>query len=256
MPGDPKKRRLFHLLRRSKSTADAATGATGAEVWAAHGRALGGVRDAALAIQKMTSILAQGRGAVDAAADRARSLNARALDLGASFTRVTDAFERLGLVALNAGLEGARLGDQAGHALSLVAEEVRAHAARGAESARELSGALGEIGGDLGQVGAHVDRAREASSELGQEVARTGSAVADAERALGEISERMKQATGTDPETAKAMSEAEQHARALVGSLATLSGKVPRSLLVRALRPALEPLLRLLDPDSADEEEP
>lgn len=256
MPADPKKRRLFRILRRTKDTAEAGSASVTPEVWAAHGRAAGSAREAALAVQRMTSSLAQQRGAVDSAADRARSLGARAVDLAASFARVNDSFERLALVALNAGLEAARLGDQAGHGLALVAEEVRAHVGRGTESARELSGALGEISNDLAQVGGHVERAREASTDVAHEVARAGSAISDAERGLADIGERMTKVTGTDPETAKAIADAEEHARALVGSLATLSGKVPRALLVRALRPALEPLLRLLDPDAADEEGP
>ena len=60
------------------------------------------------------------------------------------------------------------------------------------------------------------------------------------------MGERVKKATGSDPEAVRAIAEASERARALVASLAALSGKVPRALLLSALRPALEPLARLL----------
>jgi methyl-accepting chemotaxis protein len=189
---------------------------------------------------------------VDALADRARGVSGRSSDLSAGFTRLLDSFARLELVALNAGLEGARLGEGAGHALGLVSDEVRAHALRGSEACRELGLTLGEIGSELVQVHSSLDRAREASAEVAQEAARVGGASADAERALAEMTDRLKKATGSDPETARAISDATEHARALVTSLAALTEKAPRAFVLAALRPVLEPLLRFLD---SDEEE-
>jgi len=97
-----------------------------------------------------------------------------------------------------------------------------------------------------------LDRAREAFAEVAQEAAKVGGASADAERALVEIGERLEKTTGSDPETARAIAEAAEHARALVSALTTLSGKVPQSLVLAALRPVLEPLARLLE--GGDEE--
>ena len=76
-----------------------------------------------------------------------------------------DVFERLGLVALNAGLEGARLGESQGRALSLVADEVREHAMRGGETERALELELGEVGRELAQLSAGVDRMRESQGK-------------------------------------------------------------------------------------------
>ncbi len=243
MADDPKKR-LFRLLgRKAKGTDE---GAAEADLWLAHGRATGRIKEASLAIQRIASTLAQQRTAVDAVADRSRAAALRAQDLGASHARLADTFERLSLVALNAGLEGARLGEQAGHPLVLVSEEVRGHAQRGGETARELSSSLAEIAAELGSVGANLERAREASADVAQEAARASSAVTDGERALAEISDRLKATTGTDPETALAVREAEEHARALVATLGNLSGKVPRAFVARTLRPVLAPLLRLI----------
>lgn len=247
-PTDKPKRRIFRLLRRgTRENGAARTPAEESALWAAHQRAQSSVRDAGDAAQRIASHVAKQRGTVDALADRSRAVSARAQDLSASFGRATDAFARLELVALNAGLEGARLGESVGQALSLVSDEVRAQATRGAEASRELATTLDEIRSELVQVNASLDRTREAAAEVAQEAARVSGASSDAERALTEIAERMKTTTGSDPETARAIADATDHAKSLVSALATLSGRAPQALVVAALRPALEPILRLLE---------
>ena len=251
-PPDNSKRRLFRLLRRGARGGPTAAGRSAVEesaLWAAHQRAATAVRDAGESAQRIASHVAKQRGTVDALADRARAVSARAQDLSTSFARIVDSFARLELVALNAGLEGARMGEGAAHALGLVSDEIRAQATRGSEASRELSTTLAEIGSELLQVNASLDRTREAAAEVAQEAARVGGASADAERALVDISERFRKATGSDPETARAIAEAAEHARALVAALGALSGKVPQALVVSALRPVLEPLSRMLDGD-------
>jgi methyl-accepting chemotaxis protein len=249
-PPDNSKRRLFRLLRRGARSGVTGAGRSAIEegaFWSAHQRAATAVRDSGEAAQRIASHVAKQRGTVDALADRARAVSARAQDLSTSFTRIVDAFARLELVALNAGLEGARMSEGGSQALGLVADEVRLQAARGSEASRELSTALAEIGSELTQVNTSLDRTRESAAEVAQEAARVGGASADAERALVEIGDRLRKATGSDPETARAIAEATEHARALVTALGTLSGKVPQALVVSALRPVLEPLSRMLD---------
>lgn len=244
-----RKERLFRLLRRGGREGTEAAGRTAAEensLWMSHQRAETAVREAGEAAQRMASFVAKQRGVVDALADRARAVSARSGDLSTSFIRLRDSFERLELVALNAGLEASRLGEGHGHALGLVSDEIRAQATRGSETCRDLGLSLGEIGSELTQVHSSLDRAREASSEVAQEAARVGGAFADAERALAEMADRLKAATGSDPETARALSDADEHARALVAALTALREKVPHALVVAALRPVLDPLLRLL----------
>lgn len=230
-------------------------GALESTLWAAHQRASAAVQDSSEAAQRIASQVAKQRGTVDAIGDRARVLSARAQDLSSSFARVLDAFIRLELVALNAGLEGARLGEGPGQAVALVADEVRSQANRGSEATRELSAGLSEIAAELGQVNVNLERAREASMEVAQEAARVSGASADAERALSEVGERIRKSTGTDPETARAVAQATEHARELVTALGSLSGKVPHALIEGALRPILEPLQRLLDGDDESAEE-
>ena len=178
-PPEKSNRRLFRLLRRGRTGGAAASRSAEDEsaLWSSHQRASVAVRDTGEAAQRIASHIAKQRGTVDATADRARAVSARAGDLSASFARILDAFARLELVALNAGLEGARLGEGPGQALGLVADEVRTQASRGSEASRELSTTLAEIGSELVQVNASLDRARDASAEVAQEAAKVGGAV-------------------------------------------------------------------------------
>ncbi len=254
-PNDKPKRRLFRLLRRGAKSS-AGSGRTVAEegaLWASHQRAENAVRETGEAAQRIASHVAKQRSVVDALADRARGVSARSADLSTGFARLTETFARLELVALNAGLEGARLGEGPGQALGLVSDEIRAQATRGSEACRELGTALGEIGSELTQVHSSLDRAREASAEVAQEAARAFGASSDAERALAEIAERLEKTTGSDPETARAIAEATDHARSLVAALGALHGRAPQSVVVSALRPVLDPLLRLLDGEDEPE---
>jgi methyl-accepting chemotaxis protein len=258
MVRDTPKRRLFKLIQRTAKTAAAAARSGAPDenaLWMSHQRALSVVREGAESTQRIASNIAKQRGAVEAVADRARAAAVRAQELGASFARLSDAFDRLGLVALNAGLEGARVGESVGRALLLVGDEVRAQATRGNENARELATTLSEIGGELAQLNAHLDQVREASGEVAHEAARASAAAAEADRVLVEMGDGLRKTTDSDPETVMAVAEASEHARALMTSLATLSGKVPRTLLVSALRPMLDPLARVLAEDDAREDD-
>jgi len=256
---DPRKRRFLSLLRRTAKSAQAsAYGRSAVEenaLWNAHERAMAATRDAAAAAQRIAGNVGRQRGAVDAVGDKARSTAARAQELATGLARLVDAFDRLGLVALNAGLEGARLGESAGKALLLVSDEVRGQAVRGGETAREIASAVAEVGVDLGQLTAQVGQARETTSEVAQDAARVAGACGEADVALTDIRDRLRKTMGSDPETVRAIAETAENARALVSSLTALSGKVPRNLLLSALRPMLDPLARLLEGVELDDEE-
>jgi len=252
------KSRFLKLLRRTASTAQRTQGrGLGDEnaIWLAHERALAGSKAAGTAAQRIATAVAKQRASLEAGAEQARAVAARTPDLERTVLRVRDAFERLGLVALNAGLEGARLGESAGRSLSLVSDEVRTLAERGAEAVRELGAGVGEVGRDANALAGRFEEARVGASEVGQDAAVASSNTQETERVLGDLGERLRKTTGSDPETLRAVAEATEHARLLVTSLGALSGKVPRALLVGALRPVLEPLLRVVAEDD-DAEEP
>jgi methyl-accepting chemotaxis protein len=254
MAADPPKQRLLRLLRRTtrdrpgreRSAADESA------LWSAHERALVRMRDASAAAQRIAAGSARQRGGMDAVSDRARAVSSRASELQSAFGRVSDAFERLALVALNAGLEGARLGEAEGRQLALVSDEVRALAGRGSEASKELASGLARLGEEVGLLHGYVADAQSAVSEVSQDAARAAGASSDAESALVDVGDRVKRATGSDPEAVRAIAEASERARALVAALSAVSGKVPRSLLMAALRPALEPLASLLSDGDAE----
>lgn len=248
MTGDKPKRRVFRLFRRGRAPGDRLDAGVVEEsaLWTTHLRVAQAVKDAGEGAQRLAAHVAKQRSIVDGVAERARGASSRANDLSASFTRLQEGFARLELVALNAGLEGARFGEGPGQALGLVAEEVKAQSTRGAQACRDLASALDEVTSELGQVHTSLERVREASAEAAQETSRLGASSADAERALGEMTERLKDSTGTDPETARALADVMESARALVGALAAVSAKAPRAVVVAALTPILEPLFRML----------
>jgi len=258
MAGD-KSKSFLSLLKRTARTAQATVGGRNAgdetALWLLHERAVASARDSGEAAQRLASSLAKQRGSVDSVSDRVRALSGRAQELAPSVARAGDTFERLGLVALNAGLEGARLGETAGRALLLVSDEVRGYAVRGGDGAREVAGTLRELATELSQLHAQLGATRDASNDVAHEAARTAGASAEVEKVLGEMGERLKRATGSDPDTARAVAEAAEHARALVAVLATLSGRVPRGLVASALRPVLEPLARILSEEDVEGEE-
>jgi len=163
------------------------------------------------------------------------------------FSRISEVFERLGIVALNAGLEGARLGDAAGRAVGLVSDEVRTHAARGSASVHELTTALGEIAEELRSLHVALDGSRASTLSVAEQSAIAANSAAEAERALAEIEARIRETTGSDPATAKAIAEASEHARALIAAIGNLNTHVAHDVWVEALRPTLEPLVGVLN---------
>jgi methyl-accepting chemotaxis protein len=251
------KSRFFRLWRRSGTDGGKAVRSITEEgaLWASHAHGQESTAQASEAAERAVASIAKQRATLDAGTDEARALIGRTDELQRQIARLTDAFERLNVVALNAGLEGARLGDVAGKSLSLVGDEVRAHTERGADSSREIGKTLSDCARELGAVAARFDDARGHGADVTQNASVAAAAAAEASRALADLGERMRRATGSDPETAQAVAQATEHARALVSALGTLSGRVPRALLSNALRPVLEPLIRsLFDEDSEAEE--
>jgi methyl-accepting chemotaxis protein len=242
-------RRLLGLIQRSAKAKEASSGRSHVDestLWLLHESALLRTQEASEASQRVSSNLAKQRESVDALTDGAHAVATRADELRGGFARMADTLERLSLVALNAGLEGARLGEGAGRSLLLVSEEVRAHVTRGNDSAREVTATLGDLGNEVAKLHGPIEQTRQASSEASQEAARIAMASSGAEKALLDLGERLKKTTGHDPETVRLVAQASDHARALMGTLGALSGKVPQQLLLGALGPMLEPLARIL----------
>jgi len=260
MSSDPPRRRFLRALRKTARAVPGPAAARSAveenAFWISYERAVSRSREAASAAQRIANVVARQRVSVDAVADRARAISVRAHEVGALFGRVHEVFDRLGLVALNAGLEGARIGDAAGRAILLLSDEVRVQAQRGTDGIRELSLALSEMTRELAEVADGLASPREAAVEATQLAALAAGSSADAERALVDIDARIRKTTGSDPETAKAIAEASEQAQALVRSIGTLATSVPHDVLLTVVRPILEPLLRAMGEEDGDDEAP
>src|SRR5437868_1153877 len=131
--------------------------------------------------------------------------------------------------AASAQRTGTRASAADQNALWLAHERAMTSTRAVAEAAQRVASSCAKQRGGL--VG-RLEEARNPGAEASGEAARAQAASSEAERALGDVQNRLRKATGSDPEIVHAVTEAAEHARALVASLGTLTGRVPRSLLL------------------------
>lgn len=248
-----RRRRWIEMFRR---TAGAVTegrvarapssGLDDASLWGAHEQAARSLQDSSTRAERLAAAVARQRGLIESAAERANVVAARAEGLATSSARVVEAFARLGVVALNAGLEGARLVEPQGRALLLISEEIRANVRRGADAAEQLARVVEEIAGESAEVRRQLERSRSEVSEVGQEAAHLQASAQEASRSLDDLGIRLRRVTGADPEIARAVAQASEHARGLMTALSALSTAAHATPAISALQPILGPLARLL----------
>jgi len=184
---------------------------------------------------------------LDGASERASAMAAHAEGLTLAATRVGDVFEKLSVVALNAGLEGARTAEPQGKALLLISGEIKTQASRGAEIARDLVAVVEEIAAETVLLRRELANAIAAAEDTGKDTRALVASAGKAKQALAEVERHLRRATGLDPEVSRAVALAAEHARGLASALATLRAATQaRPLLLRALRPVLVPLARML----------
>jgi methyl-accepting chemotaxis protein len=246
----PRRRRWIEVLRRTAGVGGDEDGRgqalDDAALWTVHERATASLKDAGVRAERVAATIARQRSHIEGAAERASLVAARSEGLGAGAARVNEVFERLGVVALNAGLEGARAGEAQGRALLLLSEEIRANVVRGADAAAELGRAVDEIAGESAEVRRQIERSRQEVSEVGQEAAQLQASSSSAARSLEDLGVLLRKATGIDPEMARLVAQAADHARGLMTALSSLSTATHAGPVLGALRPVIGPLLRLL----------
>jgi methyl-accepting chemotaxis protein len=193
--------------------------------------------------------LSRQRSELEAVHESAQKLAARGRDIRNSLQVLRESVDRAKLSALNAGLEGARLGEPLGKALVVMSDEQRNLLARALDALSEHSALLAEVERDR-------DRCLAELSQLNEGARETDSAMARAEgqsqltcALLHELRTDLGQLFGSDPEAARAMAEAAAQVRTAADSLSALRARVP--LGVDALRELLSPLLALI-PASED----
>ncbi len=234
------------MIRRTAGLGGAERdGIEDAEIWTAHesaSRAMGEIERAA---ERVTAAAARQRAQLDAAVEGARAIAGRGEASSAGLRRVREVLERIDVVALNAGLEGARSSDASGRGLLLVSEELRALVGRGADSIGEVEGSMGQAAGALTELGERLEQTQKDGAALGEVAASLKTAAQAGQAGLGDLESRLRKATGLDPETARLIAIAGDHARGLASSLSALDG-VQGTEAFRALAPLLSPLAKLL----------
>lgn len=260
-----RRRRWFDVIRRTAGAAASSVPTSGlddADLWASRDEAHKASSEGFRASERLETTAARERVRAEVAAERAAALAARTEGIAVVARRVEEVFERLRMVALNAGLEGSRAQEGAGRALLLVGDEIRAHVDRGAEAARELVKTVDEVGADAAGVRDRVQEVRADAAEVATDAATTKQSAQEALRALERLERQLRKATGFDPEIARAVSLAADHARGLLAALSTIQTSHVGSMALGALKPVLRPVARALgdlavgDGESEGDEEP
>jgi methyl-accepting chemotaxis protein len=186
-----------------------------------------------------------------------RSLLTRGRDLRTTTESVREAIDRTRVIALNAGLEGARLPEPHGRALLVVGEETRNAAAQGEAALEELMSHLAQIDGDRHALADNAARATEQVHSLHERLERTLEHTDQATGKLEDLVENLSRATGTEPEVARLAAAACDQVQGLLDTLNRLnSHRGAADALVsfrRELTPLVEILSRVCPPDARDQ---
>ncbi len=248
------RKRLMDMLRRTTGLGPGTRAELeDAELWTAHGRAARALGDVERHAERVVAASTRQRAEVGAAVERARDVAGRVDAATGIARRLTEVLERIDVVALNAGLEGARSAEPAARALMLVSEELRAHVGRGLESGRELDRALAGASSGATDTRDRLEGTQKDAVELSAESGQLKAAAQEAAAGFADLESRLRRATGLDPETARLVAVAGDQARGLAAALSSLDGAQGAEAL-RALGPLLAPLAKLLA--SLPEQEP
>jgi methyl-accepting chemotaxis protein len=198
-----------------------------------------------LANQKQASSLAARQHTeLEAVQEAGQKLGARGRDIRNSLQLLRESVDRAKLTALNAGLEGARLGEPVGKALVVMGDEVRNVLARAVDALEEHATLLAEVDRDRDRCLADLERVSEVNREVRSELAHGQEQSQLTAALLGELRTDLGEVFGTDPEAARILANSAEQVKALANSLLELSQRSP--LGVNGLRELLDPLLSLV----------
>jgi methyl-accepting chemotaxis protein len=183
---------------------------------------------------------------LEAVQESGQKLGTRSRDIRNSLQLLREAVDRAKLTALNAGLEGARLGDPIGRALLVMGDEVRNLLARAVDALEEHAGLLAEVDRDRDRCLAELAQLGEGARQVGTSLNRAQEQSQLTSALLGELKLDVSELFGGNLEAARALAETSTQVDALASSLLELKRRSPAS--GPALRELLSPLLALLPP--------
>jgi methyl-accepting chemotaxis protein len=194
--------------------------------------------------QGATADASRAQAVIDAVHDGARVLVHRNRELRSSATAVRDSLERARLAALNAGLEGARLGEPVGKAVLVMADDVRILLSRAIEALDDHVALFGELERERERWLDELSQTREFVAAAAQRLRELGGIEAASSQALSRLSTSLKQHLGSAPERARLLADANFQLRALNESIEKLRALGPEGEVSAAA--LLEPLSALL----------
>jgi len=204
--------------------------------------------------------LQQYRSQIEICADQARRLEVRLSDTRSSVQQLADTLDRIKLVALNTGLEGARLGESTGKALVAVADEVRSLASRGLDVVASHHRLMEEVELEQQNLVHNAGIVQTQATDLAHLLRQTHECQCDTLAALGVLEKNIERATGLDASAAADLQRVTEHGQGLLSALEGLSiarrHKVVKSLLLPTLEPLLRTLLTQAQLDSIGEHKP
>lgn len=204
--------------------------------------------------------LQQCRTQLEICADQARRLEVRLSDTRSTVQQLADTLDRIKLVALNTGLEGARIGESTGKALVTVADEVRGLASRGLDVLASHHRLMEEAELEQQNLVQTAAVVQTQTTDLAQLLRQTHERQCDTLAALGALEKNIERASGLDASAAADLQRVTEHGQELLSALEDLSvarrHKVVKSLLLPTLEPLLRTLLTQAQLDSIGEPKP
>jgi len=188
--------------------------------------------------------LARQRVELEAVQESAQNLATRSRDIRNSLQVLRESVDRAKLSALNAGLEGARLGEPVGKALVVMSDEQRNLLARALDALEEHSTLLAEVERDRDRCLAELTQVSEGARQTGAVLSRAEQQSQLTSALLDQLRTDFVELFGSDPDTARAMAETAAHVRTAAASLLDLTQRAP--LGADAMRELLSPLLALI----------
>lgn len=196
--------------------------------------------------QSSAAALSQQCGEIEVLSEWVRRLETNLREAKSHVDTLATALDRIKIVALNTGLEGARVGDIAGKALMAVSDELRTLTSRGLELLSEHVSTVEQMEADRQRLDVMTERIQAHLSDLEANLREAISSQRASGQLLLRLETALQQSTGLDPEAALRLGKISEQARELVALVSDLTKPAQQQALRGALLPALEPLFTWL----------
>lgn len=208
-----------------------------------HGEAVVADNEAMEQCRSVLALAVRERSLLEEISDACRRNQSHLQDTRTALDQLKDALERTHLVVIQAGLEGARLGDAAGKAVVVMTDDLRSLNQRGLDVLTEGQNLLEVLRSGDAKLAETVDRTREQHHQVLTELQEAQSSLGRSLQALNELGRLMEQATGLNPEHARALKKVTEHAQGIMEALIPLESSEQKAWARASLLPCLEPLL-------------